>query len=245
MNACSRAQPLSSRPCNRRCVPRRRTYRRQAEVRATAGRPRRCAFTRAYLPERTLLYALVQAHYRTSSRVLRPKTARCPSMCARVSRPTCCGVLEHGFLRVVCEHCRAESWWHSCRSAGCARAPARRMAESAHLVNGVFGPRPGAAMGAELSVPLAFPVRQQARSHWPGAGHRAARDRRLVGRSSRHRPRQRPVRRGDADPAFRQRAEPEHPLPHAVARRRVRGSHRAAAARTAPAPRPVRPPPRS
>ncbi|MGU8127855.1 transposase, partial [Escherichia coli] len=38
--------------------------------------------------------------------------------------------------------------------------------------------------------------RQQARSHWPGAGHRAARDRRLVGRSSRHRPRQRPVRRG-------------------------------------------------
>ncbi len=29
-----------------------------------------------------------------------------------------------------------------------------------------------------------------------------------------------------------------HPLPHAVARRRVRGSHRAAAARTAPAPRP-------
>nr|WP_251314821.1 transposase [Escherichia coli] len=31
---------------------------------------------------------------------------------------------------------------------------------------------------------LAFPVRQQARSHWPGAGHRAARDRRLVGRSA-------------------------------------------------------------
>jgi hypothetical protein len=102
------------------------------------------------------------------------------------------------------------------------------------------GVRPAAcaAMGAELSVPLAFPVRQQARSHWPGAGHRAARDRRLVGRSSRHRPRQRPVRRGDADPALRQRAEPECSLPHAVARRRVRRERRAPAAQAAPAPRP-------
>ncbi len=131
-------------------------------------------------------------------------------------------------------------WWPSpARSAGSARVAAR---DAWPRVRGTGrgGVRPAAcaAMGAELSVPLAFPVRQQARSHWPGAGHRAARDRRLVGRSSRHRPRQRPVRRGDADPAFRQRAEPEHPLPHAVARRRVRGSHRAAAARTAPAPRP-------
>ncbi len=45
MNACSRAT-LSSRPCNGRCVPRLTAPRRQAEVRATAGRPRRCALRR-------------------------------------------------------------------------------------------------------------------------------------------------------------------------------------------------------
>src|SRR3546814_16889556 len=56
-----------------------------------------------------------------------------------------CGVLEHGFLRVVCEHCRDERLVaYSCKKRGlCPSCGARRMAESArHLVAGGFGPRP-------------------------------------------------------------------------------------------------------
>ena len=55
-----------------------------------------------------------------------------------------CGVLDHGFLRVVCEHCHAERLVaFSCKKRGfCPSCGARRMAESArHLVEAVFGPR--------------------------------------------------------------------------------------------------------
>ena len=53
-------------------------------------------------------------------------------------------MLEHGFLRVVCEHCRAEMLVaYSCKKRGfCPSCGARRMAESArHLVGEVFGPQ--------------------------------------------------------------------------------------------------------
>ena len=97
-----------------------------------------------HAPERTLLYALVQAHY--------------PDFIARVEaedRPLPeyvreefdaylrCGVLEHGFLRVVCGQCHAERLLRfSCKKRGfCPSCGARRMAESArHLVETVFGP---------------------------------------------------------------------------------------------------------
>jgi len=64
-----------------------------------------------HAPERTLLYALVQAHY--------------PDLIARLAAEDCslpatvreefeaflrCGVLENGFLRVVCEHCHADKF---------------------------------------------------------------------------------------------------------------------------------------
>ena len=65
--------------------------------------------------------------------------------------------IEHGFLRVVCEHCRAERLVaYSCKKRGlcpsCARGawPSRR---------GIWwtGVRPaGAAMGAEFPYPLRF-----------------------------------------------------------------------------------------
>ena len=54
-------------------------------------------------------------------------------------------MLDHGFLRVVCEHCHAERLVAvSCKKRGfCPSCGARRMAESArHLVEEVFGPRP-------------------------------------------------------------------------------------------------------
>ncbi|MDV5545241.1 hypothetical protein QM088_27110 [Klebsiella pneumoniae] len=56
-----------------------------------------------------------------------------------------CGVLEHGFLRVVCASTVVpRGWWRiPARSAGCAEL--RRTAHgrvARHLVDEVFGPRP-------------------------------------------------------------------------------------------------------
>ena len=55
-----------------------------------------------------------------------------------------CCVLDHGFLRVVCEHYHAERWVAFFGKRGfCPSCGARRMAESArHRVEEVFGPRP-------------------------------------------------------------------------------------------------------
>jgi len=68
-----------------------------------------------------------------------------------------CGVLEHGFLRVVCQHCHAERLLaFSCKKRGfCPSCGARRMAESArHLVEEVFGPRPVRQWVLSVPVPL-------------------------------------------------------------------------------------------
>jgi len=68
-----------------------------------------------------------------------------------------CGVLDHGFLRVVCEHCHAERLLaFSCKKRGfCPSCGARRMAESArHLVEEVFGPRPVRQWVLSIPVPL-------------------------------------------------------------------------------------------
>jgi Transposase zinc-binding domain len=95
-----------------------------------------------------------------------------------------CGVLEHGFLRVVCGQCHAERLVaFSCNKRGiCPSCGALRMAQSArHLVEEVFGARPVRQWVLSLSVSVALAVRQQARRHPPGAGHRTARDRGLVG----------------------------------------------------------------
>jgi len=70
-----------------------------------------------------------------------------------------CGVLDHGFLRVVCEHCHAERLLaFSCKKRGfCPSCGARRMAESArHLVEEVFGPRPVRQWVLSFPYPLRF-----------------------------------------------------------------------------------------
>jgi len=70
-----------------------------------------------------------------------------------------CGVLEQGFLRVVCEHCHAERLLaFSCKKRGfCPSCGARRMAESArHLVEEVFGPRPVRQWVLSFPYPLRF-----------------------------------------------------------------------------------------
>jgi hypothetical protein len=69
-----------------------------------------------------------------------------------------CGVLEHGFPRVKCEHCQAERpVAFSCKQRGFGPSCGpRRMAESVrHLVDDVFGARP--VRQWVLSVP--FPLR--------------------------------------------------------------------------------------
>ncbi|MEX0634718.1 transposase zinc-binding domain-containing protein (plasmid) [Serratia ureilytica] len=211
-------------------------------MRATAGRPTPPGKPRgATRPSARCCNALVQAHYPDPpSRVLAED--RPPPEYVREEFETYlrCGVLEHGFLRVVCEHCRAERLVaYSCRSAGCARAAAHGAWPSRR---GIWWTRCSArgrcGTGAEFPVPVAllFASKPEAIGPVLGIVHRviagwlAGSGRRAAGYGA--------MRRGDPDPALRQRAESQHPLPHAVARRRVRGHHRASAAQAAPAPHP-------
>jgi len=99
-----------------------------------------------HAPERTLLQALVQAHYSDFIARLAAQDGSLPEYVREEFEAFLrCGVLEHGFLRVVCEQCHAERLLaFSCKKRGfCPSCGARRMAESArHLVEEVFGPRP-------------------------------------------------------------------------------------------------------
>jgi len=110
-------------------------------------------------PQRTLLYALVQAHYPDFLAQLAAQDRPLPAYVREAFEAYLrCGVLEHGFLRVVCEQCHAERLVaFSCKQRGfCPSCGARRMAESArHLVEDVFGARP--VRQWVLSVP--FPLR--------------------------------------------------------------------------------------
>ncbi|HCG0442534.1 TPA: transposase zinc-binding domain-containing protein, partial [Pseudomonas aeruginosa] len=91
-----------------------------------------------HVPERTLLYALVEAHYPDFIASLEAQDRSLPEYVREEFETYLrCGVLEHGFLRVVCEQCRAERLVaFSCKKRGfCPSCGARRMAESArHLV---------------------------------------------------------------------------------------------------------------
>ncbi|MFO0041701.1 MAG: transposase zinc-binding domain-containing protein, partial [Pseudomonadota bacterium] len=60
-------------------------------------------------PQRTLLYTLVQAHYPDFLAQLAAQDRPLPAYVREAFEAYLrCGVLEHGFLRVVCEHCHAE-----------------------------------------------------------------------------------------------------------------------------------------
>jgi ribosomal protein S27E len=95
---------------------------------------------------RTLLYALVQAHYPDFLARLEAEDRCVPAYVREEFEEYLrCGVLEHGFLRVVCGQCHAERLVaFSCKKRGiCPSCGALRMAESArHLVGEVFGARP-------------------------------------------------------------------------------------------------------
>ncbi len=113
-----------------------------------------------HVPERTLLYALVQAHYPDFLARLAAEDRSLPEYVREEFEEYLrCGVLEHGFLRVVCEQCHAERLVaFSCKKRGfCPSCGARRMAESArHLVEDVFGPRPVRQWVLSFPYPLRF-----------------------------------------------------------------------------------------
>jgi hypothetical protein len=113
-----------------------------------------------HAPERTLLCALMQAHYPDFIARLHAEDRSLPEY-VREEFGTFlrCGVLDHGFLRVVCEHCHAERLVaFSCKKRGfCPSCGARRMAESArHLVEEEFGPRPVRQWVLSFPYPLRF-----------------------------------------------------------------------------------------
>jgi hypothetical protein len=79
-----------------------------------------------HAPERTLLYALVQAHYPDFAAQLAAQERPLPAYVREAFEAYLrCGVLEHGFLRVVWIGAARSGWWRSpASSAGSARAAA-------------------------------------------------------------------------------------------------------------------------
>jgi len=70
-----------------------------------------------HVSERTLRYALVQAHYPDFIARLAAQGRSLPAYSREAFLR--CGVLDHGFLRVVCEHCHAERLLaFSCKKRG-------------------------------------------------------------------------------------------------------------------------------
>nr|WP_281508008.1 transposase zinc-binding domain-containing protein [Acinetobacter pittii] len=139
-------------------MPRLTAPRRQAEVRATAGRPRRCALrappARAHAAVRASAGALPDfiARLEAEDRPL-PEYVR-----EEFETYLRCGVLEHGFLRVVCEHCRAERLVaYSCKKRGlCPSCGTAHGRVARHLVDEVFGPRPVRQWVLSFPYPLRF-----------------------------------------------------------------------------------------
>ncbi|WP_298435911.1 transposase [Ottowia sp.] len=127
-----------------------------------------------HAPARTLLYALVDAHYPDFLARLEAEDRALPEYVhAEFDEYLRCGVLEHGFLRVVCEHCRTERLLaFSCKKRGfCPSCGARRMAESArHLVEEVFGPRPVRQWVLSFPYPLRFLFASQPEAIGPVLG---------------------------------------------------------------------------
>jgi len=142
-------------------------------VLASAANPAPPHYTR-HAPERTLLHTLVQAHYPDFLARLQAEDRSLPAYVREEFEEYLrCGVLEHGFLRVVCEQCRAERLVaFSCKKRGfCPSCGARRMAESArHLVEEVFGPRPVRQWVLSFPYPLRFLFASQPEAIGPVLG---------------------------------------------------------------------------
>jgi hypothetical protein len=121
-------------------------------------------------PEQTVLYQSVARNFRTFEALAEIEGKRIPKYVTEEFEAFLrCGILAHGFLRVVCSDCKFEKIVaFSCKKRGfCSSCGGRRMAESAaHLIDEVF-PKAG--------------IRQWVLSH-PGQESKNSR------KSSHHRP---------------------------------------------------------
>lgn len=110
-----------------------------------------------HAPERTLLYALVEAHFPDFIARLEAQDRSLPEYVRKeFDEYLRCGVLEYGFLRVVCEHCRADKFaWsefeqpkagpkgggQDARSKGWWRSPARSAASAPVVARAAWSSR--------------------------------------------------------------------------------------------------------
>jgi hypothetical protein len=110
-------------------------------------------------PEQTVLYQSVARNFRTFEAMAEIDGKRIPKHVTQEFEAFLrCGILAHGFLRVVCSDCKFEKIVaFSCKKRGfCSSCGGRRMAESAaHLIDEVF-PKAGIRQWV-LSFPM--PVR--------------------------------------------------------------------------------------
>ncbi len=126
----------------------------------TATRERDGGRYQRHRPEQTLLYRIVEAYYPAFTAHLAAQGGELPAYVRREFDDYLkCGVLEHGFLRVRCESCRAEQLVaFSCKRRGfCPSCGARRMAESAALlVDAVLPEQPMRQWVLSFPYPLRF-----------------------------------------------------------------------------------------
>ena len=111
-------------------------------------------------PENTLLYRIVERYYPEFTAYLAEQGAVLPRYVEREFEAYLkCGRLEHGFLRVQCNHCHAEHLVaFSCKCRGfCPSRGARRMAESAALlIDEVLPEQPVRQWVLSFPYPLRF-----------------------------------------------------------------------------------------
>jgi ribosomal protein S27E len=111
-------------------------------------------------PERSLLYRIVEEYYPAFVSHLAAHGTVLPGYVQREFEDYLkCGRLEHGFLRVRCDSCRAEHLvTFSCKRRGfCPSCGARRMAESAALLaDEVFPEQPVRQWVLSFPYPLRF-----------------------------------------------------------------------------------------
>ncbi|UMX63465.1 transposase zinc-binding domain-containing protein [Klebsiella pneumoniae] len=137
-------------------MPRLATSRRQAAGCAPLPSAHTGSRYARHAPERTLLYALVEAHYPDFIARIEAEGRSLPGYVREAFDAYLrCGVLEHGFLRVVCEHCRAE------RLCGLLQQEARVLPELRRATHGRECAAPGRGgvrpRGLCGNVVLSFP----------------------------------------------------------------------------------------
>ena len=106
-------------------------------VARTASRAEDAGRYQRHRPEQTLLYQIVAEYYPAFAELMAEQGRELPGYVQREFEDFLkCGRLEHGFLRVRCEHCHAEHLvGFTCKRRGfCPSCGARRMAESAALL---------------------------------------------------------------------------------------------------------------